>query len=256
MKLTVFGLSPEITRNETPRFWRNSTVSRTFSRREFLSVTIAIGRNFSLSNNVSISPDLLNSASKSTRKPFPASSSTCFEICLASFRSSKFFKINSGAPNTTERTEFWASKVSPLNFRLEEKAIAFNTLKFRFFENFFRPNSAKIARAVAFFSLLCELISTKIFATFSGFSPFKTSKFSKIISGEVSVPVLSVARISSKAISSIAEIFCGRTFAWSNRSEPYAKNREVARSKPSGTTTTAAEVIVLRIVTCECSKKV
>ena len=130
MKLTVFGLSPEITRNETPRFWRNSTVSRTFSRREFLSVTIAIGRNFSLSNSVSISPDLPNSASKSTRKPLLASSSTCFEICLASFRSSKFFKINSGAPNTTERAEFSASKVSPLNFRLEEKAIAFNTLKF------------------------------------------------------------------------------------------------------------------------------
>ena len=47
-----------------------------------------------------------------------------------------------------------------------------------------------------------------------------TSQELNSISGEVNVPVLSVARTSSKAISSIAEIFCGRTLAWSNFNEP------------------------------------
>ena len=74
---------------------------------------------------------------------------------------------------------------------------------------------------MAFFSADSEFKVFRICAI-SSFEKYllMTSQELNSISGEVNVPVLSVARTSSKAISSIAEIFCGRTLAWSNFNEP------------------------------------
>ena len=75
-------------------------------------------------------------------------------------------------------------------------------------------NSFKIAFAVAFFSVDLEFNAFKI-SPISAFEKleFKISQELNLISGEVNVPVLSVARTSRSAISSIADIFCGKTFA-------------------------------------------
>ena len=65
----------------------------------------------------------------------------------------------------------------------------------------------------------------------------------------VSVPVLSTHSRSSSAIASIAANFCGKTFTCANFMLPKANSSELASSNPSGTTVTAAETIVLSIVT-------
>ena len=68
---------------------------------------------------------------------------------------------------------------------------------------------------------------------------------------EISLSKLSSDELSKKenAILSIADNFCGKTLAWVNFSEPYAKNTVLASNKPSGTTVIAAVVIVLTIFT-------
>ena len=50
-------------------------------------------------------------------------------------------------------------------------------------------------------------------------------------------------------MASMADNFCGKTLACANLSEPNASNSELASSSPSGTTVTAAEVMVFNICT-------
>ena len=124
IKLTVFGLSPEITRIETPRSCKKLTVSWTFGRSAFLSVIIAIGESLSFSKRFLILPDFSNLASRRTRRPFEASTSISFESLLNSDLFARFFKINSGAPKTIDSSvDLFFEKVIPESFRELEKAI-------------------------------------------------------------------------------------------------------------------------------------
>ena len=222
-----------------------------------------------------------NSASISTRRPLSAHSSS-WRWSMASTGAN--LATNSGAPIINVRTAPSTLARTPAILRAEEKAITSmisaclgGVISARiacpvilpplvswamraassatpeaaldsFISENLRAGLSAVARVPDFSeSAIAELISTPV-------SSNATTR-SSVTSSLVSVPVLSTASKFSSAIASIAANFCGSTLACASRSEPNASSRELASSSPSGTTVTAAEVIVFKIITTSSPEK-
>ena len=239
---TVRGLSPEITRIVTPCRCKKSTVSTTPWRRELRKITAPIAIPEPSFKSFILVFSSANSASINTRRPLSAQSFNFFRVSLSTGAN---FDTNSGAPIIKVRTVPLILALTPAILRADENAIT-SIISV----SFGGAASARIARPVIFPPLVSWAIKAAKLATseLEKSSP-NDATFSSDTSSLVRVPVLSTASKFSSAIASIADNFCGKTFAWASRNEPNASSNELANNNPSGTTVTAAEVIVFKIIT-------
>ena len=234
---TVRGLSPLITRIDTPCPCKKRTVSCTPSRKLLRNITIPSGLPEPRARFLSGVFASENPASSSTRIPRDTHESICLDCTSLNGAS---FATNSGAPITSVCVLPLITARTPANLRADEKART---------PVIFASAGGLAAARIAAAVILPPPVSRATSAARRAISVCASndSHDSSVTSSLVSVPVLSTQSTPRSAIASIADSFCGNTFACAKCSDPNASSKELASNNPSGITVTDATVIVFKI---------
>ena len=219
---TVTGLSPEMTRMDTPSWAKKRKVSGAVARMRLDRRARAMGRTCSGSRGLPCSGDPRYWAMSSTRQPWADHGSTSSR--MESYRGPR---MNSGAPTTKAPS---ASKTAADHLVWELKGT-----RDRHFQAVFRANISAMARPVSFSGSVPLYRAARTDSRRSGVSCWSRGMRSwTSIPGSVMVPVLSTHSTSTRARVSMQFMSWTRTFCWASFMAETAMATLVSRYSPSG----------------------